>query len=87
MGAMAYGGHRKAAVEWTEGRASAASALLLRSNTVRDKKSNDESIAPPWPPHASTCDTPTLKLECGDPIDACAIAYGPKQPHRTPDST
>ena len=44
MGAMAYGGHRKAAVEWTEGRASAASALLLRSNTVRDKKSNDESL-------------------------------------------
>ena len=37
MSAMAYGGHRKAAVEWTEGRASAASALLLRSNTVRER--------------------------------------------------
>ena len=43
MGAMAYGGHRKAAVEWTEGRASAASALLLRSNTVRERVNDDKT--------------------------------------------
>ena len=34
MGAMAYGGHRKAAVGWTEGRASAASGLTRARVTV-----------------------------------------------------
>ena len=37
MGAMAYGGHRKVAVGWTEGRASAASGLTRARVTVPEK--------------------------------------------------